>query len=147
MGWNLTHLFSVNFYYDGHRSHNSWVTFLQSYVPFLTDENNHTLYKCLNVWNKGGKFKAHVYFRHSSSQSVDLLSGASVMTEWLWLPISNHHFGFESLQGPWIISCEEVHLPGCPLVHVIMHIGPPEVFLHKLSWKGAIWPLHCWYMT
>jgi hypothetical protein len=53
-------------------------------------------------------------------------------------PLAPHRCGFESLQGLWILSCEEaiqlayrtsVVLLRCPFVPEITHRRPPEVFL------------------
>jgi hypothetical protein len=54
--------------------------------------------------------------------------------------LAPHCFGFESLQGVWILSCEEaiqlayrmsVVLLRCPFVPEIMHRRALEVFLHQ----------------
>jgi hypothetical protein len=55
-------------------------------------------------------------------------------------PLALHRFGFESLQGLWILSCEEaiqlaygtsVVLLRCTFVPEVMHGRVPEVFLHQ----------------
>jgi hypothetical protein len=55
-------------------------------------------------------------------------------------PLSPHHCGLESLQGLWILSCEEaiqlaygtsVVLLRYTFVPEIMHGRAPEVFLHQ----------------
>jgi hypothetical protein len=55
-------------------------------------------------------------------------------------PLATRRCGFESLQGLWILSCEEaiqlvygtsVVLLRCPFVPEIMLERAPEVFLHQ----------------
>jgi hypothetical protein len=55
-------------------------------------------------------------------------------------PLAPYRCGFESRQGLWILSCEEVIqlaygtsvvLLKYPFVPEIMHRGAPEVFLHQ----------------
>jgi hypothetical protein len=55
-------------------------------------------------------------------------------------PLAPHRCGFDSRQGPWILSCEEpiqlayrmsVVLLRCPFVPEIMHVRASEVSLHQ----------------
>ena len=66
------------------------------------------------------------------------LTSISISFVLVLFSLAPHQCGFESHQGLWILSCDEViqlafrtsavHL-GCPLVPEIMHGGAPEVFL------------------
>jgi hypothetical protein len=62
-------------------------------------------------------------------------------------PLAPHHCGYKSLQGLWILSCEQalklaygmlIVLLGCLFMPEIIKGRAPEVYLCQLSWNVPI---------